>query len=59
MSMFWVMLIKPLVAFVLFGLAFSIAWLVMSVIPEGRFKRLLGNPLRRGICKRKWPGPAR
>lgn len=59
MSMFWAMLIKSLVAFVLFGLALVIAWGVMSLIPEGRIKRLLGRPLRRGIRERKWPGPAR
>lgn len=55
MEMFWVMLIKPFVGLVLFGSAFAIAWVVMRFIPEGRFKALLGRPLRRGIRERRWP----
>ncbi len=53
--MFWVIALKGLVGLVLWGGAYGIAMLVMRLIPEGRFKALLGRPLRRGIRERRWP----
>jgi hypothetical protein len=43
--MFWAMVFKPLVAFVLFGLALWIARALMRLIPDGRIKRLLTRPI--------------
>jgi hypothetical protein len=51
--MFWAMLIKPFLAFVLFGLALWLARLLMRWIPDGRIKRLLTRPIGKG-SPRKW-----
>ncbi len=52
--MFWAMLIKPLLAIVLFGLALGLARLVIDLIPEGRVKRLLTRPIGRQSAERRW-----
>jgi hypothetical protein len=52
--MFWAMVFKPLVAFVLFGLALWLARLLIGLIPEGRIKRLLTRPIGRKTADRRW-----
>jgi hypothetical protein len=54
MAMFWAMLIKPLVAVVLFGLALWLSQMVIALIPEGRIKRLLTRPIGRQATDRRW-----
>lgn len=54
MTMFWAMVIKPLVAVVLFGLALGLAQLVIACIPDGRVKRLLTRPIGRQATDRRW-----
>jgi hypothetical protein len=52
--MFWAMVIKPLLAVVVFGLALWLARLVIGLIPEGRIKRLLTRPIGRKTANRRW-----
>lgn len=55
MTTFLAMLIKPLVAFVFFGVALALARIVMRCIPAGRVKRLLSRPVGRGPARpRRW-----
>jgi hypothetical protein len=45
MSMFFVMLLKPLAGLVLFFAAFVIARGLLALVPDGRIKRLLTRPV--------------
>lgn len=45
MSMFFVMLLKPFVGLVLFFAAFVIARGLVALIPNGRIRRLLTQPI--------------
>jgi hypothetical protein len=54
MTMFWAMLVKPLIAVAFFGAALGVARLVIALIPEGRVKRLLTRPIGRQAADRGW-----
>jgi hypothetical protein len=55
MTMFLAMLIKPLLALLVFGFALGLANIVMRWLPEGRIKRLLTRPIGRGpSTPRRW-----
>lgn len=55
--MFWALFMKPLVGLLLFGVAYLVAGLIMSAIPEGRAKRLLSRRIGRGHTKQRGKGP--
>jgi hypothetical protein len=54
MSMFWAMLIKPVVAVLLFGAALWLARWCIAWMPGGRVKRLLTRPIGRRPADRGW-----
>ena len=55
--MFWAMLLKPLVALVLYGTALWLAQMVMRVIPDGWLRRLLVLRVGRRGTARRWRHP--
>jgi len=52
--MFLVMLLKPLVGLVLFGVVLCLARAIIALIPEGRVKRLLTRPIGVRDVTRRW-----
>lgn len=57
--MFWVMVIKPFVGLVLFGLAYCIAGYIMRFVPHGWLRRLLTRQVGCRKTYRRWRGPPR